>query len=169
MESVSSMPNRVPADRKLLNMLWGGIHKPSYQLKKPNLARQCKVSKVVFYQLFMNHIIMMKEKFPDSDGRLCRYCENQLTFIPYRERTRKEKKLRINFSDQYRLKVDTNLSVDRLNPLIDYTVNNIIFCCGGCNRRKNDVSHADVVNIMRVYQEVETEDPFKGTSIEGKD
>ena len=67
------------------------------------------------------------------------------------------------------MKVDTNLSVDRLNPLIDYTVNNIIFCCGGCNRRKNDVSPADVLNIMRVYQEVETEDPFKGTSIEGKD
>ena len=169
MELVSSMGARVPADRKLLNILWGGIHRPSYQLKKPNAARQCKVSKIVFYQLFMNHIIMMKEKFPDSDGRLCRYCENPLTFIAYRERTRREKKLRINYSTKTRDKVDTNLSVDRLNPLIDYTVNNIIFCCGGCNRRKNDVSPADVLNIMRVYQEVETEDPFKGTSIEGKD
>jgi 5-methylcytosine-specific restriction endonuclease McrA len=163
------MAARVPPDRKLLNMLWGGITRPSYQLKKPSAARKCEVSKMVFYQLFMNHIISMKEKFPESDGRLCRYCENQLTFVPYRERTRREKKLRINYAKKVRSKVDTNLSVDRLNPLIDYTVNNIIFCCGGCNRRKNDVSPADVLNIMRVYQEVETEDPFKGTSIEGKD
>ena len=28
----------------------------------------------------MNHIILMKEKFPDSDGRLCRYCEHPFTF-----------------------------------------------------------------------------------------
>ena len=163
------MPNRVPPDRKLLNILWGGIHRPSYQLKKPNAARKCEVSKMVFYQLFMNHIISMKEKFPDSDGRLCRYCENQLTFIAYRERTRREKKLRINYSTKTRDKVDTNLSVDRLNPLIDYTVNNIIFCCGGCNRRKNDVSLADAQNIIRIHREVETGDPFQGTSIEGKD
>ena len=169
MESVSSMPAKVPADRKLLNMLWGGIHRPSYQQQRPQAARKCEVSKVIFYQLFMNHIISMKEKFPDSDGRLCRYCEAPLTFIAYRERTRREKKLRINFAKKARTKLDTNLSVDRLNPLIDYTANNIVFCCGGCNRRKNDVTPADVLNIMRVYQEVETEDPFKGTSIEGKD
>ena len=169
MELINSMSAKVPPDRKLLNILWGGIHRPSYQLKKPSSARKCKISKMVFYQLFMNHIISMKEKFPETDGRLCRYCENQLTFIPYRERTRKEKREGTNFSKKTREKVDTNLSVDRLNPLIDYTANNIIFCCGGCNRRKNDVSLADAQNIMRVYQEVETEDPFKGTSIEGKD
>ena len=161
MELLSSMAARVPPDRKLLNMLWGGITRPSYQLKKPSAARQCKVSKMVFYQLFMNHIIRMKEKFPDSDGRLCRYCEEPLTFVPYRERTRREKKLRINYAKKFRSKVDTNLSVDRLNPLIDYTVNNIIFCCGGCSRRKNDVSPADVLNIMRVYEEVETRNSFE--------
>ena len=169
MESVSSMGARVPPDRKLLNMLWGGIHRPSYQQRRPHLTRKCVVDKITFYQLFMNHIISMKEKFPESDGRLCRYCEAPLTFIAYRERTKRERKLRLNFAKKARAKVDTNLSVDRLNPLIDYTANNIIFCCGGCNRRKNDVTPADVLNIMRVYQEVETEDPFKGTSIEGKD
>ena len=163
------MGARVPAGRKHLNVLWGGITRPSYQLKKPHAARKCEVSKLAFYQLFMNHIIMMKEKFPCSDGRLCRYCENPLTFVPYRERTRREKKLGINYAKERRRIVDTNLSVDRLNPLVDYTAANIIFCCGGCNRRKNDVMPADVLNIMRVYQEVETEDPFKGTSIEGKD
>ena len=169
MELINSMPAKVPPDRKLLNILWGGIHKPSYQKKKPHSARKCEVSKMVFYQLFMNHIIMMKEKFPESDGRICRYCENQLTFIPYRERTRRDKRLRINYATGSRGRINTNLSVDRLNPLINYTEKNIIFCCGGCNRRKNDVSLADAQNIMRVYQEVETEDPFKGTSIEGKD
>ena len=127
MESINSMPAKVPADRKLLNMLWGGITRPSYQLKKPSAARKCEISKMVFYQLFMNHIISMKEKFPESDGRLCRYCENQLTFVPYRERTRREKKLRINYAKKVRSKVDTNLSVDILNPLIDYTVTILFF------------------------------------------
>jgi len=169
MELVSSMPAKVPADRKLLQMLYGGIHRPSYQKQKPHAARKLEVSQQVFYQLFMNHIISMKEKFPCSDGRLCRYCEQPLTFIPYRERTQREKRLGINYATGSRGRINTNLSVDRLNPLINYTANNIIFCCGGCNRRKNDVTPADVLNIMRVYQEVETEDPFKGTSIEGKD
>ena len=163
------MSAKVPPDRKLLNILWGGIHKPSYQKKKPHAARKCEVSKMVFYQLFMNHIISMKEKFPETDGRLCRYCENQLTFIPYRERTRKEKRLGINYVTGTIGRINTNLSVDRLNPLINYTEKNIIFCCGGCNRRKNDVSLADAQNIIRIHREVETGDPFQGTSIEGKD
>jgi hypothetical protein len=33
-----------------------------------------------FWRLYMNHIIIMKEKFPDSDGRLCRYCEQAFYF-----------------------------------------------------------------------------------------
>ena len=112
---------------------------------------------------------MMKEKFPESDGRICRYCENQLTFIPYRERTRRDKRLGINYVTGTIGRINTNLSVDRLNPLINYTEKNIIFCCGGCNRRKNDVSLADAQNIIRIHREVETGDPFQGTSIEGKD
>ena len=38
------------------------------------------MDKKEFWRLYMNHIIMMKEKFPDSDGRLCRYCEQPFTF-----------------------------------------------------------------------------------------
>ena len=163
------MPATLPKDRKLLNCLWGNISKPSYQQQRPHLTRKCIVDKLTFYQLFMNHIINMKEKFPETDGRLCRYCEQPLTFFNYAERTRAQKKAKIGYKDKPRRKIDTNLSIDRLNPLIDYTALNIIFCCGGCNRRKNDVTPADVLNLIRVYQEIETEDPFKGTSIEGKD
>jgi hypothetical protein len=39
------------------------------------------MDKKEFWRLYMNHIIMMKEKFPDSDGRLCRYCEKPFTFV----------------------------------------------------------------------------------------
>ena len=165
MASVSSMIVKLPPDRRFINTLWGHISKPSYQKERPHLARNCDISKITFYQLFMNHIISMKEKFPDSDGRLCRYCENQLTFVyPHVRKLPKVKKRK-----DHRDKIRTNVSIDCLNPKIGYTATNIIFCCIGCNLRKNDVMPADVLNIMRVYQEVETEDPFKGTSIEGKD
>ncbi len=39
------------------------------------------IDKKEFWRLYMNHIIIMKEKFPESDGRLCRYCEKPFTFV----------------------------------------------------------------------------------------
>jgi len=158
-----------PSDRKFINVVWNYIHKPSYQKNRPHLARKCLVDKLTFYLLFMNHIISMKEKFPETDGRLCRYCEQPLTFVLPRQRSYTDKKNKTNYANKRRNHIDTNLSVDCLNPIVDYTPVNIIFCCGGCNKRKNAVTPADVLNIIRVYQEVETDDPFKGTSIEGKD
>ena len=163
------MGAKLPLDRKLLNSLWSHISKPSYYKLRPHLARKCLIDKKTFYLLFMNHIIKMKEKFPETDGRLCRYCEQPLTFVHSKERSHYEKTHKVGYLEKRRDIIKTNLSIDRLNPLVDYTPVNIIFCCGGCNKRKNAVTPADVLNIIRVYQEVETDDPFKGTSIEGKD
>ncbi len=39
------------------------------------------MDKMEMWRIYMNHLIKMKEKFPDSDGRLCRYCEQPFTFI----------------------------------------------------------------------------------------
>tara|TARA_R100000963_G_C4560550_1_gene49607 strand:+ start:48 stop:557 length:510 start_codon:yes stop_codon:yes gene_type:complete len=169
MELVSSMKAKLPPDRKFINTLWGHLSKPSYQKSRPHLARNCEITRKTFYQLFMNHIINMKEKFPETDGRLCRYCEAPLTFIYANVRSPKEIREKNGYLEKKRTPIMTNVSVDCLHPSIGYTYENIIFSCGGCNRRKNDITPADILNIMRVYQEVETDDPFKGTSIEGKD
>ena len=157
MESLANSMETLPSDRKFLNIIWNHMHKPSYQKLRPHLARNCDVSKITFYQLFMNHIIRMKEKFPETDGRLCRYCERPLTFIPPRQRSYKDKKEKNNYTNKRRNTIDTNLSIDCLNPSIGYTYENIVFSCGGCNHRKNAIMPADVLNILRVYEEVETE------------
>ena len=47
--------------------------------------------------------------------------------------------------------IDTNFSIDRLDSEKTYTRDNLVFCCGGCNNRKNQVRLSDIVNITRVW------------------
>ena len=47
--------------------------KPSVRKYGGHIAHD-SIDKKEFWRLYMNHIIIMKEKFPNSDGRLCRYC-----------------------------------------------------------------------------------------------
>ena len=154
---INNMGAKLPLDRKFLNVLWNQINKPSYKLLRPHKARTVEIDKQTFYQLFMNHIIKMRKKFPETNGRLCRYCEQPVTFIVGKERSYSERKNKTNYLEKKRDHINSNLSIDRLNPSVNYTYENIIFCCGGCNKRKNAVMPADVFNILRVYEEVETD------------
>ena len=51
--------------------------KPSYKKYGGHFPA---IDKKEFWRLYMNHIINMKEKFPGTDGRICRYCEQPFTF-----------------------------------------------------------------------------------------
>ena len=105
------------------------------------------MDKKEFWRLYMNHIIMMKEKFPDSDGRLCRYCEKPFTFVT-KMGTR-------GFGYQGRSTQNySNFSIDRWDPRLTYQSNNIIFCCGGCNDRKKNSTPDDWKNFIRIGMEV---------------
>ena len=98
----------------------------------------------------MNHIIIMKEKFPDSDGRLCKYCEQPFTFKT-NVRTRGQGyqgRGAQNFN---------NFSIDRLDPRLTYQTNNIVFCCFGCNDRKKNSIPDDWKNFIRVGKELEND------------
>jgi len=46
---------------------------------------------------------------------------------------------------------ETNFSIDRLDSTKTYKIPNLVFCCAGCNNRKNQVKLSDVVNITRVW------------------
>jgi len=148
------MPSKLPLDRKHLNVLWNHFAKPSYRKRRPHTHRQCIVDKQQYFQLYMNQIIFMKEKYPNTDGKLCMYCEQPMTFISAREKTRAQKRMKLPKKIQ-RVHINTNMSIDRLNPLRPYEKGNIVFCCAGCNKRKNAVTPADVLNIMKVYEEME--------------
>ena len=79
------------------------------------------MDKKEFWRLYMNHIILMKEKFPDSDGRLCRYCEKPFTFetrMGVRGKGQPSNRATQNYN---------NFSIDRFDPRLTYKDNNIIF------------------------------------------
>ena len=96
----------------------------------------------------MNHIILMKEKFPDSDGRLCRYCEQPFTFetrMGVRGKVQPSNRATQNY---------TNFSIDRFDPRLTYQNNNIVFCCVGCNDRKHNSNPDDWKNYLRIGKEL---------------
>ena len=95
----------------------------------------------------MNHIIIMKEKFPNSDGRLCRYCEQPFTFVT--KLGTRGKGYQGRGPQNHR-----NFSIDRFDPRLTYKQNNIIFCCFGCNDRKKNSTPDDWKNYLRIGKEL---------------
>jgi len=94
----------------------------------------------------MNHIINMKHKFPESDGRICRYCENPFTFKTRRGTRGKGYQGRKGQNP-------TNFSIDRYDPRLTYITSNIIFCCVSCNDKKRNSNPDDWKNFLRVGKE----------------
>ena len=116
------------------------------------------MDKKEFWRLYMNHIILMREKFPDTDGRLCRYCEQPFTF---------ETKMGVRGRGQpsnRSTQNQTNFSIDRYDTRITYQSDNIIFCCFGCNDRKHNSNPDDWKNFIRVGKELQnrTKDNHEG-------
>jgi len=120
--------------------------KPSTKKYGGHLADE-SMDKKEFWRLYMNHIIIMKEKFPDSDGRLCRYCEKPFTFVT-KMGTRGKGYLGRSTQNH------NNFSIDRWDPRLTYQSNNIIFCCGGCNDRKKNSTPDDWKNFIRIGIEI---------------
>ena len=121
--------------------------KPSAEKYGGHVADE-SMDKKEFWRLYMNHIIFMKEKFPDSDGRLCRYCEKPFTFET--KMGTRGKGLNPNRGTQNY----NNFSIDRYDPRLTYQSNNIIFCCFGCNDRKHNSNPDDWKNYLRIGKEL---------------
>jgi|TARA_R100001594_G_scaffold34008_2_gene62807 5-methylcytosine-specific restriction endonuclease McrA len=77
-------------------------------------------------------------------GRHCEYCKEPWTY----KRVFVDKNRSHN---QRGPKIETNFSIDRLDSTKTYALDNLVFCCVGCNLRKNQVRLSDIVNILRVW------------------
>ena len=77
-------------------------------------------------------------------GRHCEYCKQPWTYV-------RNLGSRGNGPKKRGPKVVTNFSIDRLDSEKTYTVDNLVFCCVGCNNRKNQVRLSDLTNILRVW------------------
>jgi len=127
---------------------WVHLSKPSARRRGKN-GKEIKISltKQTYWLEYLNHKQIMKDKYPESDGKLCRYCEKPFTFKeavtnPGNKGAKRKSKT-----------IETNLSIDRLDNTKGYEEGNVIFCCAGCNNRKNQVLIQDCKNILRVYND----------------
>ena len=147
------LQKRVEADFIYMNTERGFImtcisrkFKPSVIKYGGHIAHE-SMDKKEMWRLYMNHIIAMKEKFPESDGRLCRYCEQPFTFET-KMGTRGKGPNHNRGTQNY-----NNFSIDRYDPRITYQRDNIVFCCVGCNDRKKNSTPEDWKNFLRVGKE----------------
>ena len=86
----------------------------------------------------------MKDKFPESDGKLCRYCDQPWTYIRKGDNiTRKT--------------TWTNFSLDRFNSEQTYKKGNVIFCCSKCNSLKNGSTKAMWIRCLEIDKELNNE------------
>ena len=83
--------------------------------------------------------------YVQDHGRTCEYCKEQWTYVR-RLGTRGKGHRGIK-----RAGIETNFSIDRLDTTKTYSRDNIVFCCVGCNNRKNAVRISDLTNILEVW------------------
>ena len=125
------------------------IFKPSNHKLRPG-RKTCwkpECTKEDVYFKLMNHLIIMKERYPTTQGYLCHYCKSPWTYkenYPIHSRSGK------GFRGRTKLDAskDKNFSIDRWDPTITYTYNNIRFCCLGCNNRKSSSTPLDWKNFQ---------------------
>lgn len=85
------------------------------------------------------HIQLMKDKFPGTDGRLCRYCEEPWTYLRSLGKGMRSLK---------------NFSIDRFDATQTYKKGNIIFCCAKCNTTKTDSLKKDWSKYLEIDKEI---------------
>jgi hypothetical protein len=102
-----------------------------------------EISRKGVWQIILNHICRMKEKFPGSNGRLCFYCHQ-----PWTHSRRKT-----DGSHKHGPYILTNFSLDRFDCRFTYKDGNIVCCCFGCNHRKGNSTPED----WRMFIEAEND------------
>jgi hypothetical protein len=117
--------------------------------KKPNnntsYTRKSWIPEITLDELYdelILHVDLMKNKFPESDGRLCRYCEKPWTYI------RNYRKV------GNRIVVKTNFSLDRFDSMQTYKKGNVVFCCNGCNTLKNGSTKEMWIKFLEIDKEL---------------
>jgi hypothetical protein len=137
-KSIESDHKYINSERGFIKETINGIFsRPNRNNKRKKWPPNC--TKQDIYDELMLYI--------QDHGRNCEYCKQPWTY------TRK-KGTKGNGHSKRGKQVDTNFSIDRLDATKTYETgrdSNLVFCCAGCNNRKNQVRLSDVVNIVRVW------------------
>jgi len=139
------MNSEIGMVRDTINGVFNRPVKKSNKRKKKWIP---EISRKGVWQIILNHVCIMKEKFPGSDGRLCFYCHQPWTYI--RGKTDGSGKKGPNI---YTL---TNFSLDRFDCRFTYKNGNIVCCCLGCNNRKGSSIPGDWPMFMEAENEFQS-------------
>lgn len=97
-----------------------------------------EITKAELYGEWIFHMQLMQDKYPGTNGKLCRICETHLTFKRLGDKQ----------------KIPTNFSIDRFNAMQTYKKGNIIFCCQRCNTLKNGSTKAMWLKLLEIDGEL---------------
>ena len=141
-------------DHKYINTERGFIKETVssiFQRAKENKSTQARkkwIPECTSEEIFAELELYMKEH-----GRICEYCKEPWTYI-------RKMGTRGDGPKKCGPRIGTNFSIDRLDSTKTYRVrkpahntSNLVFCCIGCNNRKNQVTLSDIDNIKRVWEE----------------
>ena len=143
---IDNKEKSIESDHKYINSEKGFINETICGIfvranKKDNRKKwPPNCTKQEIYEELMLHI--------QDHGKNCEYCKQPWTYI-------RRKKNRGNGHVKRGPQVDTNFSIDRLDATKTYETgrdSNLVFCCAGCNNRKNQVRLSDITNIVRVWE-----------------
>ena len=142
------------ADHKYINTERGFIRETISSIfqrcKKKNSRKRLKkwVPECTREEIFAELELYMQEY-----GKICEYCKEPWTYI-------RKMGIRGEGVKKRGSPITTNFSLDRLDSTETYRVrkpahniSNLVFCCIGCNNRKNQVTLSDIDNIKRVWEE----------------
>ena len=137
-EKIALAENKyINTEKGYVNEVIGGI----FQRAKRKSTRKKWVPDMTKQEIYAELILYVQDY-----GRTCEYCKEQWTYVR-RLGTRGEGQ------KSRRSGIETNFSIDRLDTTKTYSRDNLVFCCVGCNNRKNQVRISDIMNILKVWKE----------------
>mgnify|MGYP005994782821 FL=1 len=130
------------ADHKYINTergYVGEVINGVFQRGRRNNGRKKWVPEITKQELYDELMLYIQDY-----GRKCEYCKESWTY---------QRALGVRGQKNTARKrggIESNFSIDRLDSTETYKRGNIVFCCVGCNNRKNQVRLGDVLNILTV-------------------
>ena len=115
-------------------------------------------SKAELWAELILYIQSMKDRFPHTDGRLCRYCFQPWTYVRGMPNTKKiGRGDKTSGGKSPRTKTWTNFSLDRFDNDKSYVKGNIVFCCAKCNSIKQASTKKMWIRFLEVEKELKKE------------
>ena len=118
-----------------------GIFAPD-KIKRRGLVPECT----------KNEILKHFDEYVEKNGRNCFYCKEPWTYITNEYVPGEGKNIKSDKGKSRAHKIK-NFSIDRLNSSKTYSIDNIIFCCTGCNLRKKDITFDMIKRLYEIITE----------------